>query len=252
MERHRKPAIESDRYKTIKRLKLLQQINYFVYIATTWGIRIGLFTLKQELKGEKKYGINTTSADTLSDFEIKGNQLSHATEYMPVNYFTIEHLLKHLPQGATSGTFFDIGCGKGRALCVAATHGFTNVRGIDFAKELIEQARKNLAAMQDRYPALTYSLDWEDISLLEITKDISVVFLFNPFDEVLIKKVIAKINQSLKQHPRELFVLYCSPRHKELFFADGFTSLYRIQKFNYLEGIILSKNYDSFHLQPNC
>ena len=223
-------------------MKLLQHINYFLYIASNWGIRIGFFTLKQELKGEKKYGINTTSANDLSEFQIKGNQLSHATEYMPVNYFTIEHVFDHLPKKAKQGKFLDIGCGKGRALCVAAAYGFTKLSGIDFAKQLIDAAEKNLALIKNRYPSIEYELSWSDISTLDISKDVSTVFLFNPFDEVLMKKIIQKINHSLQQHPRELYVIYCSPRHEELFFDAGYDVLYRIKKFSFLEGIILSKN----------
>lgn len=222
-------------------MKLLQHIKYFLYIASNWGIRIGFFTLKQELRGEKKYGINTTSANDLAEFQIKGNQLSHATEYMPVNYFTIEHVLAHLPENAKHGTFLDIGCGKGRALCVAAAYGFTKLYGIDFAKQLIEQAEKNLSLTKKSFPSIQYELSWSDISTLEISKDVSTVFLFNPFDEVLMKNIIRKINSSLQQYPRELYVLYCSPRHEELFFADGYDVLYRIKKYNFLEGTILSK-----------
>ena len=222
-------------------MKLLQHINYFLYIASNWGLRIGFFTLKQELRGEKKYGINTTSSNDLSEFQIKGNQLVHATEYMPVNYFTIEHVLNHLPENAKQGTFLDIGCGKGRALCVAAAYGFTKLCGIDFAKQLIEQAEQNLSLTKERFPSIQYELSWSDITTLEISKDVSTVFLFNPFDEVLIKKIIRKINISLQQYPRELYVLYCSPRHEELFFADGYDVLYRVKKYNFLEGTILSK-----------
>ena len=222
-------------------MKLLQHIKYFLYIASNWGIRIAFFTLRQEIKGEKKYGINSTSANDLAEFQIKGNQLSHATEYMPVNYFTIEHVLDHLPENARQGTFLDIGCGKGRALCVAAAYGFTKLYGIDFARQLIEQAEKNLSLTKKRFPSLQYELSWSDISTLEISKDVSTLFLFNPFDEVLMKNIIRKINSSLQQYPREFYVLYCSPRHEELFFADGYNVLYRIKKYNFLEGTILSK-----------
>ncbi|MBP6686240.1 MAG: class I SAM-dependent methyltransferase [Lacibacter sp.] len=222
-------------------MKLLQHINYFFYIASNWGVRIGLFTLNQEWRGEKKYGINTTSANELTEFKIKGNQLAHATEYMPVNYFTIEQVLDHLPEKAKQGMFLDIGCGKGRALCVAAAYGFIKLYGIDFAKQLIDQAEQNLLLAKKRYPNLNYELSWSDISTLEIGKEVSTVFLFNPFDEVLMKKIIQKINSSLQQNPRELYVLYCSPRHEELFFADGYNVLFRIKKYNFLEGTIFSK-----------
>jgi 2-polyprenyl-3-methyl-5-hydroxy-6-metoxy-1,4-benzoquinol methylase len=197
--------------------------------------------MRQEWNGEKKYGINSTSFHNLSRFKITGRQLAHATEYMPVNYFTIEHLFDHLPKQAMAGTFLDIGCGKGRAMCVAAAYGFQHVAGIDFAKEMIDAAEKNLLLTKQRYSSLSYHLAWDDVSTLEIGKQVQTIFLFNPFDEVLIKTVLQKIDASLKAYPRELYVLYASPRHEEFFFAAGYDVLFRVKKYRFLEGIILSK-----------
>lgn len=222
-------------------MKLLRHIQYFLYIAANWGIRIGLFTLKEELKGEKKYRINTTSYSNLSRYKITGNQLAHATEYMPVNYFTLEQLLSHLPDNATKGVFLDIGCGKGRAMCVAASYGFKKVTGIDFAKQLIDAAEKNLAQTKDLHPSLEYSLLWKDVVSFEIGHEVSTVFMFNPFDEILMQTVIRKINDSHRLHPRSVYILYASPRHEELFFAENYDVVFRIKKFNYLEGVILLK-----------
>jgi 2-polyprenyl-3-methyl-5-hydroxy-6-metoxy-1,4-benzoquinol methylase len=191
------------------------------------------------LRGEKKYKINTTSFNNLARFNITGNQLAHATEYMPVSYFTMEQLLFHLPEKALAGTFLDIGCGKGRAMCVAAHYGFSKVKGIDFAEEMIHTAEKNLRITKQHYPQLEYDVLWKDVTALEIGKDVSTVFLFNPFDEVLMKTVIQKITASLQDNPRPFYVLYASPRHEELFFAKGFDVIYRVKKFNYLEGAIL-------------
>ncbi len=240
MEWQHQSSVESNRHQTICDVTLFQHIKYFLYIATNWGLQIAFFTLRQEWNGEKKYRINTTSFSGLSRFNIKGNQLAHATEYMPVNYFTIEHLFIHLPQQARKGIFLDIGCGKGRAMCVAAAYGFQNVKGIDFAKEMIDAAEKNLAVTKDIHPFLEYHLTWADISSLEIEKDVQTIFLFNPFDEVLLKTVVQKIDASLKQHPRELYVLYASPRHEDIFFAAGYDVLYRIKKYKFLEAVILS------------
>lgn len=220
-------------------MKLYQHIRYFLYITANWGVRLGVFTLYHELKGEKKYRINTTSFNNLSRFRIRGDQLAHATEYMPVSYFTMEQLLLHLPENAKKGTFLDIGCGKGRAMCIAAHYGFKHVSGIDFAKEMIDAAAKNLAQTKELSKDFQYELSWADITTLEIGKEVSTVFLFNPFDEILMKLVVQKIKTSLINHPRFLHVLYASPRHEELFFAAGFDVLFRVKKLNYLEGIVL-------------
>jgi SAM-dependent methyltransferase len=222
-------------------LKLFQYINYFFYIAANWGLRIGLFTIFSEVKGEKKYQINSTSFNNLSEFNIKGNQLKHGTEYMPVSYFTIEEMLSRLSNENKTGIFLDIGCGKGRALCVAAHYGFTKLKGIDFAKEMVDVSELNLKKTKDLFPDLNYELSWADVSGLAIDKDVSTIFLFNPFNQKVMELVIEKINDSLKKHPRPIYVLYASPQYIELFYQQGFDVLFRVKKFNYLEGVILKK-----------
>lgn len=222
-------------------MKLFQYINYFFYIATNWGLRIGLFTIFSEVKGEKKYQINSTSFNNLSDFNIKGDQLKHGTEYMPVSYFTIEEMLSRLPKEIKKEIFLDIGCGKGRALCVAAHFGFTNLKGIDFAKEMIDISEINLKKTRELFPDLNYELSWSDVSDLVIEKNVSAIFLFNPFKQKVMEMVIEKMNDSLKKHPRPIYVLYASPQNIELFYHQGFDVLFRVKKLNYLEGVILKK-----------
>lgn len=153
----------------------------------------------------------------------------------------MEQLLSHLPEEARKGGFLDIGCGKGRAMCVAAHFGFTNIQGIDFAKEMIDAAGKNLALTQSLLPALQYKLFWQDTTELEIGKDISTIFLFNPFGGVLVKSIIRKIENSLQKHPRQIYVLYASPDHENFFFNAGYDVRFRVKKYDYLEGIILSR-----------
>ena len=88
--------------------------------------------IKQEVSGERKYGINTTGADELHNLEKQGIDISHATIYMPVSYTLLEEIFEQLPV-TTCNHFLDMGSGKGRALCVAAHKGFKQVTGLDFS-----------------------------------------------------------------------------------------------------------------------
>ena len=115
-------------------LNVMKFFTYFLYIASNWNIRIAWHILLQEIKGEKKYRINTTGKDTLESLEEKGIDIDHATIYMPVSYDLLETIFNQLPKKRNTH-FLDIGCGKGRALCVAAYHGFNKVTGIDLHKQ---------------------------------------------------------------------------------------------------------------------
>jgi SAM-dependent methyltransferase len=204
--------------------------------------------IRQELKGEKKYGIDTTGADELYKLEELGIDISHATIYMPVSYSVLEETFEQLGfsnhQLQTSNHkpqihFLDIGCGKGRALCMAAHFGFKQVTGLDFAKDLCEQAKENLAITKQKIPALTYKVINNDAFYFEIPEDVDCIFFFNPFDEMIMSAVVNNILLSLKNNPRKISIIYVNPLHKELFVKAGFTETWYRKKMKYLEVCIL-------------
>jgi hypothetical protein len=51
--------------------------------------------------------------------------------------------------------------------------------------------------------------------------------------------VVKNILFSLKEYPREVYVVYINPIHKEIFMSAGFEQIFHLQKFKYIEGSIL-------------
>jgi SAM-dependent methyltransferase len=194
--------------------------------------------IRQEMAGEKKYGIHTTGADELYKLEKLGIDISHATIYMPVSYSLLEETFQHIDLTSLHH-FLDIGCGKGRALCIAAQHGFKQVTGLDFAKELCEAAKENLNITKQKFPALEYKIINNDAFYFEIPDDVDCIFFFNPFDEIIMSGVVKNIITSLKKTPRKINIIYVNPLHKELFLKAGFTEIWYTKKMKYLEASIL-------------
>ncbi len=214
-------------------------LSYFFYLGINWNFRIASYVIWQEIKGEKKYRINTTGANELKSMEKQGIDISHATVYMPVTYFQLEEIFRELPRDQRKH-FMDIGCGKGRALCVAAHHGYGKVTGIDFSEEFCLAAKKNLEITKEDFPSLTYTITTQDASLSPILLDVDCIFLFNPFDEVIMVRVVRSIMSSLKLHPRNLNLAYANPLYKKLFLEKGFTETYYSKRLKYLEMSILN------------
>ena len=221
-------------------MKLFSYIPYFFYLGFNWNWRIACYILSQEIKGEKKYHIVTTGVDNLKKLQKKGMDTSHATIYMPVSYSLLETVLKEVP-ALYKNHFLDIGCGKGRAMCVAAHFGFMRLTGVDFSKELCIAAENNLIHTRENIPALDFSVINEDAARYDIPPDVDCIFLFNPFDVVIMGAVVSNIMESLEAQPRNLMVVYINPLYKELFLDEGFTEVYYFKQMKYLEGIILSK-----------
>ncbi|GAB2835337.1 methyltransferase domain-containing protein [Ferruginibacter profundus] len=218
--------------------KSFSYIKYFFYLAYNWNIKIAMHILRQEIKGEKKYGITTTGADELRSLEKKGIEIDHATIYMPVSYDVLEDIFQQLQINEQSH-FLDIGCGKGRAMCVAAGKGFNKISGIDFAREFCIAAEKNLAIIKQRFPNLQYKVINNDAFYFEIPNDVDFIFMFNPFDEVIMDAVAENILESFEIVPRKITLLYANPLHKEKLLEVGFKQIYHTQKMNYLEAVIL-------------
>jgi SAM-dependent methyltransferase len=221
-------------------MKIFPYIKYFFYLAYNWNIPIAWHILKQEIQGEKKYGINTTGADELKQLEKKGIDISHSTIYMPVSYELLEEIFNHLNPKPLNH-FLDIGCGKGRALCVAVHKGFRRVSGIDLSKELCDAAKENLALTKEKIPTLYYNIINNDAFYFDIPGTVDCIFFFNPFDELIMSAVVNNMVTSLQKNPRKLSIIYVNPLHKDLFIKAGFTETWHRKKMKYLEASILSK-----------
>lgn len=245
-------------------MKLFSYINYFFYLAWNWNISIAWYIIRQEIKGERKYGIRTTGANELKKLDKAGIDISHATIYMPVSYELLEDIFEQLSliklqtypersrrtnlklilsvaEGQTPNHFLDIGCGKGRALCVAAHYGYKKLTGIDLSKQLCTDAEKNLSLTKKMVPGISSAIINNDAFYFEIPHDVDCIFLFNPFDETIMSGVVENILESLQTHPRPVSIVYVNPLHKEYFINAGFTETWHAQKMKYLEAAILEK-----------
>ena len=221
-------------------MQSIKYIRYFFYLAYNWNMNIAWHILKNEIRGEKKYGINTTGADELDALEKKGIDISHATIYMPAGYDLTEEIFTKLKSEKLQ-YFLDIGCGKGRAMCIAAHYNFQQVTGIDFSKEFCEAAISNLEKTKVTFPSLQYKVINNDAFYYEIPRDADCIFLFNPFDEIIMSGVIKNIEKHRKASSKNIFVVYLNPVHKKLFIKNGYKEIYHTKKLKYLEGCILKK-----------
>lgn len=219
-------------------MKIFSYLQYFFYLGFNWNWRIAIAIIAQEIKGEKKYNIDTTGADELKNISKKGIDISHATIYMPVSYLLLEEIFRQIPL-TSAKHFLDIGCGKGRAMCVAAHHGYNIITGVDFSKQLCEKALTNLQRTKEKFPSLQYSVITKDAMNFEIPADVDCIFLFNPFDVVIMSAVVSNIMESVHEHPREIIVAYANPLYEDLFLEEGFVEIFHTKEMKYLEAAIL-------------
>lgn len=216
-------------------MRTLSYLKYFLFIFRYWNFRLAYFTIRHEIDGEKKYGINTTGINKLKRLSVKGDNKKHASIYQGANYYLLEKAFTFLNEEKASGTLVDFGSGKGRIMAVAAFYGFENIKGIEFAPALSAAAEKNIDSIKSKYPDSNFSIITENAVNYKVEKDDSVFFFFNPFDEKIVLQVVKNILEPLKNYPRKIFVVYINPMHKEIFESAGFFEEYYLSKLEYLE-----------------
>ena len=222
-----------------KLMKYFYYLRLFFYISFNWNIRLAGFTIYHEIKGEKKYNINTSKLEDVKKLSLKGGNIEHAELYQGANYYLLEKVFAHLQTIDADKNIIDFGCGKGRVLAVAAYYGFKKITGVEFAKELCDEARKNIIPAQQKFPEKIFNVIHANAVDYKIEKDTNVFFFFNPFDEVVVLAVVKNILQSLKENQREVYAVYLNPVHKEVFLSAGFEQIFHLQKLKYVEASIL-------------
>ncbi len=225
-------------------MKVPYYLRYFYFIGANWNYKLALFTIRHEIKGEKKYNINTIELNRLQHLKIDSDNLVHSSIYQAANYFLIEQAFDYLRSVAANNDIVDFGSGRGRAMVVAAAYGFRRITGIEFAKVLCVSAERNIQRVQSNYPSSQFKVICDDAINYLINEDDSVFYFFNPFDDVVILQVIKNILKSLKKRPRKAYIVYLNPVHKEIFLSAGFEEEYYLRKMQYLELSIMSNEED--------
>ena len=127
----------------------------------------------------------------------------------------------------------DFGCGKGRVLFYVNQRFRCKVCGIEVDQELYETALDNRAYFNTRFRDSE-----KDIEILlgkaeeyEVQAEDTLFYFFNPFEITIFQKVMERVLESVKQHPRRIFVLMYYPKEEYRDYMKwNHFKLYRIAK----------------------
>ena len=106
---------------------------------------------------------------------------------------------------------------------------------------MCEIAKKNLEITRQIFPAITSTIVNNDAFYYKIPGDADCIFLFNPFDELIMSGVVKNISESLRSHPRKITIIYVNPINKILFTGAGFKEVFYSRKMKYLEVAVMEK-----------
>ena len=159
---------------------------------------------------ERRLGVRTAA------FAPGGDAVSEENErYEPTCYRCVETALDDLAIDPQRDVFIDYGCGKGRAVAVAATRPFQAVLGVELSESLAAEARENLRRSAAAHRCGGWEIVVADAASYVVPEEVTVVFLFNSFYGAVLRAALEQVRGSWERRPRPLTILYKIPAAQE-------------------------------------
>ncbi|HEY6764650.1 MAG TPA: class I SAM-dependent methyltransferase [Candidatus Sulfotelmatobacter sp.] len=138
------------------------------------------------------------------------------SEYQPTDPFFFREMMDALLQQAGiqlhNFTFVDIGSGKGRVLMMASEYPFRRVIGVELIPALHQIARANLSKFHsDAQQCFRLESVCCDAAEYDFPAEPAIVYLFHSLPEAPLRRLMVRLEQSLRQHPRPVLVIYHNP-----------------------------------------
>jgi len=168
--------------------------------------------------------LQTDGNEDLSELELvdRTNYLL-GSRYQATAPETFAEILQAYPLPYRECIFIDCGSGKGRVLLLASELPFRRIIGVEFATDLTDIARANIRAYrsptQKCHQLETVCMD---ATLFPFPAEPTVLYIYNPFVGSVMEKFLRHVENSLSEHPRNVFVLYSYPKCASLWDASKY------------------------------
>ena len=186
-------------------------------VLATWckfglkGVYVKATTLMEDRWFDFRYGTDTSSKDKSVDPDVTSVTAVDAIRYAPTRARHFHALMTdfEFPYGSV---FVDVGCGKGKVLIMAMGYPFKRVVGIEFSSRLSDIAKENVERYCGKKSLNNIAvIHHRDVVDYDIEPDENIFYLYNPFNERVMKRFIENIVKSQKQDPRPIWLVYYNP-----------------------------------------
>jgi hypothetical protein len=132
--------------------------------------------------------------------------------YQPTEPGAFQEMLDSLAIDYKQFTFIDLGSGKGRTLLMASDYPFRRILGVELLPALHRAAAENIRRYKsERQKCFVMDSVCGDASEFVFPAEPTVLYLFNPFPEAVLQRVVANLEHSLGANPRPVYVVYHNP-----------------------------------------
>jgi Histone methylation protein DOT1 len=163
-----------------------------------------------DLQFDFDHGVNTTWSNV--GLKTRVREIFSGEPYQPIEADQFHEMMAAVGVESSNFTFIDMGSGKGRALLLASDYPFRRIVGVEILPELHAIAEDNFRRYKsDKQKCFRLESWCGDARAFEFPSEPTLLYLFNPFFEPVLRDVLAKLEKSLQDHPRKFVVLYANP-----------------------------------------
>jgi len=172
----------------------------------------GLFSTIKKIGQRLNYkfkGVDFTTQN-IYDLTRTGEYADHGTALVSTSKDFLKKLIDDLEntiqKPINKEVFIDYGSGKGAAIIHAKKLGFKQTIGVEFAKELNDIAVENIEKMSLSEVESIYA----DATSYQVPNNVSVIYFFNPFDKVVMEKVIDNLLHQKENFLNDVYIIYAN------------------------------------------
>ena len=170
---------------------------------------------KYQLMREKFQGVDFSTIVQPEEVGLDSKYVVHSS---PSGNKYLVHLLQDL-HITNQDSILDIGCGKGSAMLTMLKFPFARVHGIELSKEIAEIAIRNFTNLKKQ----RWHVFNENAITYKNYSDYSMLYMYHPFPEAIMRQVVANIHSSVAGRAEEMLIIYNNPVCHELIVNEGFS-----------------------------
>ncbi|HMJ10611.1 MAG TPA: class I SAM-dependent methyltransferase [Polyangiaceae bacterium] len=163
---------------------------------------------ERDIAFDRKYRTDTAGRVNTSDLGIEdAEQREKAILYLPSPVRVTRWMLDNVGVDPREFVFVDLGCGKGRVVLTAAQYPFQRVVGVEISQALSQIAQRNAVNFSAKRCG-EIAIANSDATSFDFPAADTLLHLYHPFEPDVTAAVLARLEQSLRAHPRRLLVAY--------------------------------------------
>jgi len=211
--------------KALRRYGLAGSLLHFTRSIRTYAARRRSYEVDRRF--DREHGTDTSGIVRLQLLDIPSENRDLGNRYQAIDPSIFRKMIEALDIECARFVFVDYGSGKGRALLLASEYPFRRIVGVEFAPDLHRVAVRNVAVFRsERQVCRNIEPLCMDALLFELPPEPLALFFNNPFEGPLMKKVLAKIAESGRRHPRPIYLILAGDTvHGPSIGAAGFERL---------------------------